>query len=182
MANFTKNNGPALNGSRTQLLIAGSADVGSFEIKVDGARIQPSNFLELLGVSFNRKLTVKPYALKLAKEARFCEARVARLNHHIPRGWLLRQLGSGLLMGKLGHTLLIVAVPRLQGSTAVASELFARVKIAMNNIARSVVGGKRDDYARKETLLETAQYLSVNKLAVKATRMAAWGAFMSDDG
>jgi hypothetical protein len=52
----------------------------------------------------------------------------------------------------------------------------------MNNVARSVFGSKRGDHVRAETLLETAQYLSVNQLAVKATRMAAWGAFTSNNG
>jgi hypothetical protein len=125
MANFTKNNGLALNGSKTQLLIAGSADVGSYKIKVDGARIRLSNLLKLPGVLFDRKLTVKLNALKLAKEAHFRAAGVARLAHHVPRVRLLRQLGSGLLMEKLTHALPIVVVPRLQGLTAVASEPFA---------------------------------------------------------
>jgi hypothetical protein len=108
--------------------------------------------------------------------------RVIRLTHHIPRGRLLRQLGSGLLIGNLAHTLPIVALPRLQGLTAVALEPFARVQISMNNVTRFVVRGKRDNHVRVETLLETAQYLSVNQLAMKATGMAAWAAFMSNNG
>jgi hypothetical protein len=69
---FTRNNGLALNGGKTQLLIGDShlvrkEDLAKLEIVVDGAVVRPSDTLELLGVSFDRKLTVRPYVTKLAK-------------------------------------------------------------------------------------------------------------------
>jgi hypothetical protein len=85
-------------------------------------------------------------------------------------------------MGKLAPTLPIVAVPRLQGSVAAATDSFTQVQAAMNDDARSVVGVRRDDPLRVETLLESARYISANQLAVKATGMAAWMAFKGDDG
>jgi hypothetical protein len=145
MADFTRNNGLALNGAKTQLLIGGTADVKSFKVEVDGALTNPWRTLELLGVTFDRKLAVRPYVNNLANQARFQASRVARLAQH------LRQLGSGLLMGKLAHALLVVAVQRLQGSTSHATEPFARVQAAINDVVRSVTGGRRDDHVSVET-------------------------------
>jgi hypothetical protein len=69
----------------------------------------------LLGVTFDRQFTVKPYLHSLARESRFGAGRVARLAQHLPRGQLLRQLGSGLMMGKVANCLPVVARPRLPG-------------------------------------------------------------------
>jgi hypothetical protein len=60
-------------------------------------------------------------------------------------------------MGKLAHTLPAVAVPRLQGSMLHATEPFAWVQVAINDVARSVTGGRRDDHVSLETLLELAR-------------------------
>jgi hypothetical protein len=38
---------------------------------VDGAEVKPSNSFELLGITFNRQFTVRPYLHCLAREARF---------------------------------------------------------------------------------------------------------------
>jgi hypothetical protein len=54
--------------------------------------------------------------------------------------------------------------------------------VAINDVAKSVTGGRRDDHISVKTLLESAKYLSANQLAVKATRMAAWNAFMGSNG
>jgi hypothetical protein len=84
---------------------------------VDGSEIRPGNTFELLGVTFDQKFTVRPYLAKLTKEARFCAGRVAWLAQHLPRGQLLLQLGSGLLISKLVHCLPVVAQLRLPGLT-----------------------------------------------------------------
>jgi hypothetical protein len=126
-----------LYGAKTQLMI-GSAkdkDVSNVVIVVDGAEIKPGNTLELLGVTFDQKFTVRPYLAKLTKEARFRAGCVARLAQHLPQGQLLRQLGSGLLMGKLAHCLPAVASPRLPGSTKQIPEALENLQVAVNNVA-----------------------------------------------
>jgi hypothetical protein len=98
MVKYTRDNGLALNGAKTQVMIgstkAKARDTASISIIVDGAEVKPTNFFELLGVTFKRKFTVRPYLSNLAREARFRAGRVARLSQHLPRGQLLRQLGS----------------------------------------------------------------------------------------
>jgi hypothetical protein len=123
MAKYTRDNGLALNGAKTQVMIgdakAKARDIVSISINVDGAEVKPSNLLELLGVTFDQKFTVRPYLNTLARKARFRAGCVAQLAQHLPRGQQLRQLGSGLLMGKLAHCLPVGARPRLPGLTGV---------------------------------------------------------------
>jgi hypothetical protein len=117
---------------------------------------------DLLGVTFDRQFTVKPYLHSLARESRFRAGRVARLAQHLPHGQLLRQLGSGLLMGKIAHCLLVVVRPRFPGSTAATPESLYQVQVAVNDVARSVVGCRREDHVAIGDLLEAAKFLSLN--------------------
>jgi hypothetical protein len=105
MSNFTKDNGLALTGAKTQVMIgsAKAKDVSNVVIVVDGAEVRRGNTIELLGVTFDQMFTVRPYLTDLSKEARFQAGHIAWLAQHLPRGQLLQQLGSGLLMGKLAH-------------------------------------------------------------------------------
>jgi hypothetical protein len=119
MAKFTQDNGLALNGAKTQVMIGGAKakamDISNIIIHVNGTEVKPSNTLELLGVTFDQRFMVRPYLTNLSKEAKFWAGRVAGLAQHLLPGQLLRQLGSGLLMGKLAHCLPVVAQPRLPG-------------------------------------------------------------------
>jgi hypothetical protein len=166
-------------------MIGGKAkarDNASITITVNGAEVKTDNSFELLGITFDRKFTVRPYLHSLAREARFQAGRVARLSQHLPRGQLLQQLGSGLLMGNLAHCLPVVARPRLPGSTGTILAVLASVQVAVNNVARSVVGHRREDHISIVDLLEAAKYLSLNQQVVRATAMSAWSAYASNDG
>jgi hypothetical protein len=182
MVDQTKTNGLALNWSKTQVMVG---DMGkpphTFTINVDGTEVKPSNTFDLLSITFKWSLTVRPYLHSLAREARFRADRVAELAQHLPRGQLLRQLGSGLLMVKVAHCLPVVARPRLPGSTAVIQEALAQVQVAVNDVARSVVVCRREDHITIVDLLEAAKYLLLNQQVVKATTMSAWSAFHSCD-
>jgi hypothetical protein len=184
MSGFTRNNELALNRAKTQLMISGAKemDVSNVIIVVNGAEIRPGNTLELLGVSFDRKFTLKPYLLKLMKEARFGAGRVVWLAQHLPQGQLLQQLERGLLKGKVAHCLTVVAAQRLPGLTKQIPDTLDSLQDAVNYLARSFVGCKRDNHITLRSLLDSARYLSINQLVVKSTPMAAWSAFMSSDG
>jgi hypothetical protein len=182
MVNYTKVNGLALNGAKTLVMVGGKAKANNaFTINVNGRELKPSNTFDLLGITFDRSFTVRPYLHSLAREARFRAGRMARLGQHLPRGQLLRQLGSGLLMGKVAHCLPVVARPRLPGLTAVIPQALAQVQVAVNNVARSVVGCRREDHVTIVDLLEAAKYLSLNQQVVRATAMSAWSAFTSSN-
>jgi hypothetical protein len=84
MSGFTRSNGLGLNRAKTQLMIGGTQDVSNVVVFIDGAEIRPGNTLELLGVSFDRRFTVRLYLVELTKEARFRAGRVARLAQHLP--------------------------------------------------------------------------------------------------
>jgi hypothetical protein len=82
----------------------------------------------------------------------------------------------------LAHCLPVVARPRLPGSTGTIPEALASVQVAINNVARSVVGHRREDHIPIVDLLEAAKFLLLNQQVVRAKAMAAWNAYASDDG
>jgi hypothetical protein len=85
-------------------------------------------------------------------------------------------------MGKITHCLPVVVRPRLPGSTAATPEALSQVHVAVNDVARSVIGCRREDHVAIGDLLEAAKYLLLNQQAVKATAMSAWSAYHSCDG
>jgi hypothetical protein len=184
VVDYMRANGLALNGAKTWVMVGGKGKPPppTFSINVDGAEVKPGGTFDLLGVTFDRTFTVKPYINSLARESHFRAGCVARLAQHLPRGQLLRQLGIGLLMGKIAHCLPFVMRPRLPGSTAATPEALSQVHVAVNDEARSVVGCRRKDHVAIVDQLEAAKYLSLNQQAVKATAMSAWLAYHSSDG
>jgi hypothetical protein len=142
--------------------------------------VKPAGTFNLLGVTFDRHFTARPYLHSLAREARFRAGRVARLTQHLPSGQLLRQLGSGLLMGKVAHCLPVVARLRLPGSTAAIPDTLAQVQVTVNNVARSVAGCRREDHITIVDLLEAAKYLSLNQQVVKSSNGATGEAMFSN--
>jgi hypothetical protein len=87
-----------------------------------------------------------------------------------------------LLMCKLAHCLPVVVRPRLPGSTGTIPEALAQVQVAVNDVARSVVGHRREDHITIVDLPEAAKYLSLNQQVVVATAMSTWSAYSSSDG
>jgi hypothetical protein len=75
-----------------------------------------------------------------------------------------------------------VAQTRLPGSAGTISEALAPVQVAVNNLARSVVGHRRKDHVTIVDLLEAAKYLSLNQQDVRATAVSAWSAYSSSGG
>jgi 23S rRNA U2552 (ribose-2'-O)-methylase RlmE/FtsJ len=84
-------------------------------------------------------------------------------------------------MGKVAHCLSVVARQRLPGLTARIPEPLAQVQVAVNDVARSVVGFRREDHVTIVDLLEAAKNLSLNQQVVRATAMSAWSAFTSSN-
>jgi hypothetical protein len=75
-----------------------------------------------------------------------------------------------------------VAQLRLPGSTRPIPEALASIQVAINDVARSIGGYRREDHIPVEELLEAAKFILLNQLVVRATAMAAWNAHVSDDG
>jgi hypothetical protein len=85
-------------------------------------------------------------------------------------------------MGKLAHCLPVVARPRLPGSRGTVPEALASVQVAVKDVARSIVGHRREDHISILDLLEAAKYLSLNQQVVRAMAMSAWSAHVSNAG
>jgi hypothetical protein len=67
---YTKANGLALNGAKTQVMVCGKGKPPpTFTVNVNGAEVKPVGTFDLLGVSFDRQFTVKPYLHFLARES-----------------------------------------------------------------------------------------------------------------
>jgi hypothetical protein len=99
---------------------------------------------------------------------------VARLAHHLP-------LASGLVLGKIAHTLPAVAAPRLLPSNE-QNAAYARAQVTVNNVAWTITVSKRSDHIWVDLLHQRAGIPSVNQKLVKAVAMEAWLAFTSVDG
>jgi hypothetical protein len=150
-------------------------------VRVGENNIVCSNTLELLGVRYDRKMSAAPHVDDMAKSAKQRAGLVAPLSHHLPRGRLLCQLASGLVFGKLNHALGAVAAPRLHHNTPTNGRM-ASVQVAVNDVARSVIGGKRSDRVAVLELNARAQFPLVNELVTKTVAMVTWAAFHSRDG
>jgi hypothetical protein len=179
---WAKWNGLAMNAAKTQLLVSANAGpAGGLSVCVGENNIVCSNTLELLGIRYDRKMSAAPHVDDMAKSAKQRAGLVARLSHHLPRGRLLRQLASGLVFGKLNHALGAVAAPRLHPNTPTNGRM-ASVQVAVNDVARSVIGGKRSDRVAVLELNARAQFPLVNELVMKTVAMVTWAAFYSRDG
>jgi hypothetical protein len=93
----------------------GSGQLGKGEdhvsVMVNGKVVKAENTIELLGVSFDRRLTTRPHAEAMLVAVKQRAAIITRLVNHIPRGAYLRQLATGLVNKKLYHALAAYASP-----------------------------------------------------------------------
>eukprot|EP00095_Tigriopus_kingsejongensis_P001797 snap_masked-scaffold829_size91079-processed-gene-0.2 protein:Tk01797 transcript:snap_masked-scaffold829_size91079-processed-gene-0.2-mRNA-1 annotation:"unnamed protein product" len=137
-----------MNTTKTQLIIGGRVkrgDLAEFQINVDGVKVKPSRELEMLGVKFDTTFGTAPHVVSMAVSARQRASLVARLSCHLPRGVFLSQLARGLVLGKVGYALAAVSEPRLDGGTHPTRDDYRVVQVAINDVARSVIGKKRTD-------------------------------------
>ena len=182
---FATGNGLVLNASKTQLLVGGKvrpADLEDFSVQVGAVEVRPSSELELLGVKFDSKLSTSPHDTALAKSAHERASLIAKIAHYIPRGAYLSQLAKALLVGKVSYALAAVASPRLDPGATKLTAACKPVQVALNDVARTILGKKRDDHIEASILLHRAGIPSYNNLIVRAMAMEAWKAFHSDDG
>jgi hypothetical protein len=154
-------------------------------VMLDGKEVKAGDSMELLGVSFDRKLTTKPHAKAMLVARKTRADVISRLVNHIPRGAYLRQLATGLVNRKLCHALAAYASPRLQTQTGEATPpttLFHQIQVAYNRVARSITGVKIRDRVAIPDLLERAGLPSVNGMVVNAVCMGTWNCRHSSDG
>ena len=179
-AQFVQDRGLVLNAGKTQLMWSGSGKNTAL-VTVQGENIKPSNSLELLGVTFDSKLSLEPHLAAVSRAARVRTGMVARLSCHLPCGQYLTQLARGITLGKVGYAIAAVATPRLEGNTCNPSSNSMAIQIAMNDVARSVLGCTRKDHVKIQDLLSRAHIPSFNAVSVRAIAMETWKAHHSVD-
>jgi hypothetical protein len=153
-------------------------------VMVDGKEVKAGDFIELLGVSFDRKLTTKPHAKAMLMATKQRAAIISRLVNHIPLGVYLRQL-AGLVNGKLCHKLAAYESPRLPTQLSEATPpttLYHQIQVAYNRVARSITGVKIRDRVAIPDLLQRASLPSLNGMVVNAVCMETWNCRHSSDG
>jgi hypothetical protein len=154
-------------------------------VMVDGKEVKAGDFIELLGVSFDRKLTTKPHAKAMLVATKQRAAVISRLVNHIPRGAYLRQLATGLVNGKLCHALASYASPRLPtqiGEATPPTALYHQIQVAYSRVARSITEVRIRDRVAIPELLERAGLPSINGMVVNAVCMETWNGRHSSDG
>jgi hypothetical protein len=150
-------------------------------VEVDGSIIHPGDLIELLGVKYDRRLSTGPHIKALLASMRQRASVVSRLANHLPRGEHLRQLSYGLVVGKFSHALAAVTRLRLEQEEN-ASVVWSGIQVALNDVAQSITGTRRQDHLRIEDLLAQAGLESANRMVVKAIAAETWGCFHNDDG
>jgi hypothetical protein len=179
---YTRSMGLTMNAANTQLLLwTHAGNVSEATMEVDGNTIRPGNVIKLLGVRYDRKLTMTPHVKSLLATVRQRASVVARLANHLPRGAYLRQLSYGLVMGKFSHALAAVARPRLDHKDNM-SVIWSKIQVDFNDVARSITGARRRDHITIKDLLDLAGIESANRLVVKAIVAETWSCYHSDDG
>jgi hypothetical protein len=158
-----------------------SGNLDGIKFTVDGREVAAIAELDLLDTVIDRKFSFAPHAAATAKSARQRSSVIARLSNHLPPGGYLCSLAMGLAVGKVTHALAAVTTPRLTGETPNPASSKS-TQVALNDVARSITGGKRRDLVSTETLLRRARMTSLNRMAAAAAGVKAWKAYHSADG
>jgi hypothetical protein len=154
-------------------------------VMVNVKKVKAEDTMELLGISFDRKLTTKQHAKAMLVATKQRAAVIARLVNHIPHGRYLRQLAMVLVNGKLCHALAAYATPRLPapgGEAETPSPIYHQIHVAYNRVARSITGVKIRDRVSIPDLLERAGIPSINRMVINAIATETWNCRHSSDG
>jgi hypothetical protein len=91
------------------------------------------------------------------------------------------QLSYGLVVGKFSHALAAVARRRLEQEDN-ASMVWSGIQVALNDVARSITGTRRQDHVTIKDLLDQAGLESANRMVKKAITGETWSCLHSGDG
>ena len=175
----------ALNNQKTQLMLAGPkaklADAESVPVVVHDTTILPSQEIEILGFSFDKRLTPAPYLQKLRSSlAKVCGiARRTRtlLPPHIHRD-LVRALCNGRVAtyAAAASTVRLPALPGAEPQSTPQSSLVTQVQVVLNDIARVTLGVRRSDRISVRKLLDESGIRSLNESVFVSSAGLAWSA------
>ncbi len=175
---YALDNSLSLNTAKTQLVVAGTR--APLPIRIGGTLVEPQEELLLLGVRFDRHLTITPHLRSLAGTGRSLLALMRRLLLHLPRGRQVQDVVRALVVGKLGYSCILFP-PRTQQEDSVC-QLLQDAQVLVNDMARALMGAARADRVPVQVLLETTGMPSLNQMTVKTILVEAWKCLRSRDG
>ncbi len=168
-------NSLALNPGKTQLIWTSSP----FPITVGSTVIHPRDELLLLGVCFDRKLSLRPHLQALAGSARSLHALTRRLLLHLPRGQQVQNIVRALVTGRLGYGSILFP-PRLSPADS-SCQLLQQIQVSINDMARLLLGASRADKIPVGELLARTSLPALNRIVVKTILCEAWKCLHSCD-
>ncbi len=175
---YALDNSLSLNAGKTQLVVAGTRE--PLPIRVGGTLVEPQEELLLLGVKFDRRLTITPHLRTLAGTGRSLLALTKRLLLHLPRGRQVQDVVQALVVGRLCYASVLFPPRLLQGDPS--CQLLQDAQVLVNDMARSLVGVTRADQVPVRELLEETGLPSLNQVVVKTILLVAWKCLQSSDG
>ncbi len=178
LSSYAKKNSLALNPGKTQLLWSGTTS--PLPIVIGDATVQSQEELLLLGVLFDKKLSVSPHLQALAGSAKSLVALTRRLLFNLPRKEQVLNIVRSLVTGRLGYACVLFP-PRLSDNDA-SCQLMRAVHTSINDIARLLLGSSRSDKIPVECLLTRSGLPSLNRLTIETIMCECWKALRSSDG
>ncbi len=179
LAEYSLVNSLSLNPGKTQVMwIGGSASPPPTNI--GGTLVAPSDTLQLLGLSFDRRLTLTPHFRTLVEVAGSLQALARRLLVHLPRGRYVEEVVCSLVIGRLCYGSALFPL-RLDNEDP-NCQLLQTIQVRVNDTARLLLGAARADRIPTEELLSRTGLPSLNRNAIRATVLELWKALNSGDG
>ncbi len=158
-----------LNNDKTQILWIGSSEQPP--LHVGDVLVGPSSSVDVLGVTFDQRLSPLPHLANILSSARSLAAATRRLSLHL-RQDQLRQVARSLLVGQVGYACAVLK-PRLKQEDPTCKDM-QDVQTAVNDCARYILGSSRKDCKPVEELLQESGLPSLNRLAVEQIAVEAW--------
>ena len=160
---YSTENGLYLNETKTQALKLMQRDASS------------AADLTLLGVTIDRHLRFGTHHSNVLSDIRRRIGIIRRLGTSISRGPLLTEVAKALIVGRLQSCAWVTRCIRTNEGDAVTGD-DARAQIAMNDLARVLLGTRRADKIRVSDLADRAGLPTLNEIGVRQAALAAWKA------
>ncbi len=161
-----------LNHDKTQVVWVGdTGGVSSSPINIGGTMVSPSSTVDVLGVTFDSRLSPAPHLTSMLRSARSLAGASRRLSLHLRRQ-ALQQVVRALLVGTVGYACAVLR-PRLVATDPVQKDL-AAIQTAINDCARAIIGSSRRDQMPIPSLLAQAGLPSLNRLIVEQVALETW--------
>ena len=97
-----------------------------------------------------------------------------RLQAHLPRGQLLRQIANALVVSRISYAAWLTVEACLPGKEPRSTP--HPFQSLLNGLARALLGVRLSDRLRSSDLLDRSGLPSLNQLVIRAAAMAAWKA------